>query len=149
MNSSNIFPSMTGPSEWSLPFRFWNQNVVRISHLSLMRTTCPIHVILLHLITLIIFDEAYTLWSYSLCNVLQPPATSSPLGPNTLLSSLFSYAFSLCSPLTVRDQVSHPYKVTGCIIVLHVLVLLPNAYLTTVCYSLLIWLDVNLCSYVT
>jgi hypothetical protein len=32
------------------------------------------------------------------------------LGPNILLSTLFSDTLSLCSYLSVRDQVSHPYK---------------------------------------
>jgi hypothetical protein len=35
------------------------------------------HLILLDLITLIISVEAYKLWSFSLCNLLQPSATSS------------------------------------------------------------------------
>jgi hypothetical protein len=41
---------------------------------------------------------------------LQPPVTSSLFGPNILLSILFSYSLGLCSFLTVRDQVSHPYN---------------------------------------
>jgi hypothetical protein len=32
------------------------------------------------------------------------------LGPNILLSTLFSNTPSLCCSLSVRDQVSHPYK---------------------------------------
>jgi hypothetical protein len=32
------------------------------------------------------------------------------LGPNILLSTLFSSTLSLCSSLTVSDQVSHPHR---------------------------------------
>jgi polysaccharide pyruvyl transferase WcaK-like protein len=38
------------------------------------------------------------------------------IGPNILLSTLFSNTLSLCSSLNVRDQVSHPYRTTGKII---------------------------------
>jgi hypothetical protein len=43
------------------------------------------------------------------------------LGPNILLSALFSNTLSLCSSLSVRDQVSHPYKTTGKTTVLYTL----------------------------
>jgi polysaccharide pyruvyl transferase WcaK-like protein len=32
---------------------------------------------------------------------------------NILLSAIFSSTLSLCSSLSVRDQVSHPYKTTA------------------------------------
>jgi hypothetical protein len=45
------------------------------------------------------------LWSSSLCNFLHDPS-SSRLGPNILLNTLFSQTLSLCSSLKVRDQVT-------------------------------------------
>jgi hypothetical protein len=53
--------------------------------------------------------------------IMQPPASSSLLLPNTLLRTLFINALSLCSSLSVRDQVRHPHKTTGKIIVLYIL----------------------------
>jgi hypothetical protein len=70
-------PSTPTSSQWSLPFRFSNWNIVRVFHLP-MRATCLAHSIHLDLIILIICDEIYKLWSSSLCNLFQPPATSSP-----------------------------------------------------------------------
>jgi hypothetical protein len=60
----------------------------------------------------------YKLWSSSLCSLLHSPAILSLLGPNILLSTLFLNTLSLCSYLSVTDQVPHPYKTTGKIIVL-------------------------------
>jgi hypothetical protein len=62
------------------------------------------------LICLIISGDVYKLWSSPLCNLLHSPVTSSLLGPNIPLSTLFSNTPSLCSSLNVRDQVSRPYK---------------------------------------
>jgi hypothetical protein len=45
-----------------------------------------------------------------------------PPWPKILLSTLFSNTFSLCSSLNVRNKVSHPYRTTGKIIVLCILI---------------------------
>jgi hypothetical protein len=45
--------------------------------ISPMHSTCTTHLILLHLMTLIVFGEAFNLWSSSLFSLLQPPTTSS------------------------------------------------------------------------
>jgi hypothetical protein len=72
------------------------------------------------LIILIILGEDYKLWSCSLCSFLQPPVTSSLIGRNILLNTLFSNTLSLCSSLNVRDQVSHSCRTTGksCLLIL-------------------------------
>jgi hypothetical protein len=49
------------------------------------------------------------------------PVTPSLLGPKILLNTLFSNTLGLCSSLNVIDQVSHPYKTTGKIMVLYIL----------------------------
>jgi len=61
------------------------------------------------------------LWSSSLCSLLQPLSTSSLLGPNILLSTLFSDTFTLCSSYSARDKVSYTCKTTGKTVILHIL----------------------------
>src|SRR5215510_407040 len=87
-----------------------------------IRATCPAYLILLDLTTRTILGEEYRSFSSSLCNFLHSPVTSSLLGPNTLLNTLFSNTLSLCSSLNVSDQDSHPYKTTGTIIILYILI---------------------------
>jgi hypothetical protein len=70
--------------------------------------------------TLIIFCEVYKLWSFSLYSLLQPPATSSLLGPNILIT-VFSNTLNQCIFHSVRNQVSHLYKMTSKISVLYIL----------------------------
>ena len=88
----------------------------KILHMPLfypIHATCPTHQILLYFITQKLFGEEYRSLSSSSCSFLHFPVTSSLLGPNILLNTLFSNTLSLRSSLNVSDQVSHPYKTTG------------------------------------
>ena len=49
------------------------------------------------------------------------PVTPSLLGPNILLNIMFSNTLSFLSSRNVNDQVSHPYKTKGKIIVVYIL----------------------------
>ena len=111
----------SGSPQWSLSLRFPHQHPVRPSLLPI-RVTCPAHLILLDLTTRTILGKEYRSFSSSLCNFLHSSLTSSLLGPNTLLNTLFSNTLSLSSSLNVSYQVSHPYKTTGKIIVLYILI---------------------------
>ena len=62
--------------------------------------------------------KQYRSLSTSLRNFLHSPVTSSLLGPNNLLSTLFSNTLNLHSSLSVSDQVSHPYKTIGKVTIL-------------------------------
>jgi hypothetical protein len=53
---------------------------------------------------------------------LEPPATSSLLGPNIFLSTLFSNTVNVNSSLNLRDQISHPYEARDTRIVLYILI---------------------------
>ena len=86
--------------------------------LSPIRATCPTHLFLINFITRNILGEEYKSLSSSLCTFLHSPVTSSLLGPNILLNTLFSYTLSLPSSFNVSDQVSHSCKTTGKIIFL-------------------------------
>jgi hypothetical protein len=71
--------------------------------------------------------EEYSSWSSSLWSLLHF-VTSSLLGRNILLNTLFSNTLSLRFSLNFSDQVPHPYQITGkmhylfiCLLVLRVL----------------------------
>ena len=118
----NIFlPSMLGSPKWSFSLRFPHQNPVYTSPLPhKCYTPCPSHSSWFYHPNKIRW--AVQIIKLSLCSFLHFPVTSSLLGPNILLSTLFSNTLSVWSFLNVSVQVSHPYKITGKIIVLYILI---------------------------
>ena len=90
--------------------------------LSPILATCPGNLSLLDLNARMIFIEEYRAWSFSLCSLLHSPVTLYLLHPNILLSTLFSKTLSLHSSFSMNDQVSHPYKATGNLTVLYILI---------------------------
>ena len=90
--------------------------------LSSIRATCPAYFILLDLITRIIYGAEYRSLSSSLFSFPYSLVTSSLLSPNILPSTLFSNTLSPCSSLNMSDHVSCPYKTTGKIIFLCILI---------------------------
>jgi len=89
-----IFLSTSRSSKWFFPSDF-STKIPCAPLLSPILATCPVHLILLHLITRIIFGEQYRSLNSSLCSFLRSPVTWSHLGPDNLLRTLFSNAFSL------------------------------------------------------
>ena len=111
-------PSTLRSPKFSVPFSFPDKNLVCTSHLPL-RATFPAHLILLDLITQIIFGEKYRSLSSSLCSFLHSPVPSSFLD-QVSSSAPYTRTLSACPSLNVTDQVSYPYKTTGNIIVLYI-----------------------------
>ena len=107
-----ILLSTPDSPKWSFSLRFRHQNSVYNSPLP---HTCymprPAHYP--RFFTRKIFSEWYRSLSSSMCSFLHSPVTLSLLGPNILLSTLFSNTLCLCSSLNVRDQLSQPYKTNG------------------------------------
>jgi len=71
-----------------------------------MHATHP-HLIPLDFIILIMLSEAYKLQSSSLCSLLQPPATSSILGPNILNKLPLSFIKHIIMKMYEGVEVQH------------------------------------------
>ena len=99
------------PSDLCSPGSFTKTQYIRLP--SPIRTTCPVSLILILTTRKISGKE-----KKSLCCLLRSSVISAALDPNIFLSILFSNTPSPCFSHSVRDQVSHPYKITGKIIVL-------------------------------
>ena len=114
-----IFPSMPRSPKWSLSLRFRHQNPVYASPVTHMHyMPHPSHSFRFYHLN----NIGWGVQIIQLLSFLHSPVTSSLLGPNILLSTLFTNTLSLRSSLNVSDQVSHPYKTTGKIIVLYILI---------------------------
>ena len=85
-----IHPSTPRSPQWSPSLRFPHQDPIHPLY-SPIRATYPAHLILLDSITRTILGEKYKSFSSALCNLLHSPVTSSLLGPNILLNTMFAY----------------------------------------------------------
>ena len=139
----NIHPSTPRTHQWSPSIRFPHQDPIYPLS-STIRASCPANLILLDFITRTILGEEYKSFSSSLCNLLHSPVTSFLLGPNILLNTLFSNTLSFLSSRRVNDQVSHPYKTTGKIIVLYSKLTYQNLLCLTDALNSHIWLKILL-----
>ena len=91
-----IYPSTPRSTQWSLSLRFPHQDPIHPLS-SPIRATYPAHLILLNFITRTILGEEYRSFSSSLYNLLYSPVTSSLLGPNIPLNTIFSNTLSFLS----------------------------------------------------
>ena len=116
-----IHPSTPRSPQWALSLRFPQQDPIHpppLTHMHHMPS--PSHSSLFYHPHNT--GEEYKSFSSSLCSLLHSPGTLSLLGPNILLNTMFSNTLSFLSSCNVSDQVSHPYKTKGKIIIPNILV---------------------------
>ena len=109
-----VFPNGLFPSG------FPTKTLYKTLHLPIC-ATCPAN-LSLDFITQTMLGEEYRSLSSALCSFFHYPVTSSLLGPDIFLNTLFPNTLALRSSLSVSNQVSHPYKMTGKIIILCILI---------------------------
>ena len=96
-------------SKWFLPLGFPTK-ILYTTFLSPIHATCNPHCILLDIINQVIFGDEYRSFSSSLYSFPHYPVTSSLLGTNILLNTLFSNNISLRSSWNVSDLDPYTYK---------------------------------------
>ena len=110
---------------WNPKFHYWVYKslppIAILSQINLVHATHPTSWISILILSSHSFFSIWSpkyIWRGIHDVVFSPTITLSLLGPNILLSSLFSNTLSPYSSLNVSNQVSHPYQTTGKIIVL-------------------------------
>jgi len=79
-----------------------------------IRATCPTHLIILDLITRTILADKYRTSVTILCSIFHSPATTFLLGPNILISTIFSNTSAYVSPsIWVTMFHNHTKKLRG------------------------------------
>ena len=105
-----IPPYKPAYSKWSL-YNMPYQRLLCAPLLFPILATCPVHLSLLD------FDHPSDIWWMQITKLLiilpsPPPLTSSLLGPNFFLSTLYPTVFPIWCPCNVADHVSCPHKRT-------------------------------------
>ncbi len=121
INLNIILPYTCGSPKWSFSIRFPHQNPVYDSPLHPTRyLPHPSH-------SSRFYQTDNIGWAVQIIKLLIMQFPPLPcylvrLGLNILLSTLFWNTLSLHFSLNISDQVSHPYKTTGKIIILYILI---------------------------
>jgi hypothetical protein len=116
-----ILPSTPGSPKWFFPLRFPHQTPVHASPLAL-RATCTAHLIFLDFITGSTLGKECRSLSSSLRSFLHSPGYLVPVRPRYFPQHPVPKHPQICSSLNVSDPVSLPYKTTGRIIILYILI---------------------------